>query len=97
MTRQIGIRKVLGAPVWGILKLVNCSFFKIIMVSFLISIPLSYLLVQDWLEGFAYKIPIGALPYIKSALLVLLIAAITTSFQSLKAAFMNPVDVLKED
>ncbi|MGD1958208.1 MAG: ABC transporter permease [Fulvivirga sp.] len=97
MTRQIGIRKVLGAPVWGILKLVNGSFFKIIMVSFLLSIPLSYLLVQDWLEGFAYKIPIGALPYIKSALLVLLIAAITTSFQSLKAAFMNPVDVLKED
>lgn len=97
MTQQIGIRKVLGAPVWGILKLVNSSFFKIIFVSFILSTPFSYLLIQNWLEGFAYKASVTVWPYIQSALVIFLIAVITTSFQSLKAAYMNPMDILKED
>ncbi|MEM9855938.1 MAG: ABC transporter permease [Bacteroidota bacterium] len=97
MKRQIGIRKVLGAPVWGILKLVNNSFFKIILVAFVVSVPLSYFLIQNWLEDFAYKVSLGMMPYLESVFLIFTIAALTTSFQSLKAAFMNPVDVLKED
>lgn len=97
MTRQIGIRKVLGAPVWDLVKLVNQSFFQMIFVSFILSIPLSYFLIDSWLEGFAYKIAVGYLPYLQAAILIVFIAVITTSFQSIKAALINPVDTLKEE
>jgi putative ABC transport system permease protein len=97
MTRQIGIRKVLGAPVWGLVRLVNQSFFQMILVSFLLSIPLSYYLINNWLEGFAYKISVGVVPYLQAGILIVLIAGITTSFQSVKAALVNPVDSLKEE
>jgi len=97
MTSQIGIRKVLGAPVWDLVKLVNQSFFQMIFASFILSIPLSYFLIDSWLEGFAYKISVGYLPYLQAAILIVLIAAITTSFQSIKAALVNPIDTLKEE
>jgi len=97
MTSQIGIRKVLVAPVWDLVKLVNQSFFQMIFISFIHSIPLSYFLIDSWLEGFAYKISIGHLPYLQAAILIILIAAITTSFQSIKAALVNPIDTLKEE
>lgn len=97
MTRQIGIRKVLGAPVWGLVKLVNQSFFQMILISFLMSIPLSYYLINSWLESFAYKISVGVTSYIQAALLIVLVAILTTSFQSIKAALINPVDTLKEE
>ncbi|TRX62638.1 FtsX-like permease family protein [Fulvivirga sp. M361] len=96
VTRQIGIRKVLGAPLWTIVRLVNQHFFSILAVAFVIAIPISYYLVDQWLETFIYKIEIGWLPFFQAAMLIILLAVITTSFQSAKAALTNPVNVLKE-
>ncbi len=97
MTRQIGIRKVLGAPVWTIVKLVNQSFFRMIAIAFLIAVPASYFAIADWLETFAYRISMGWAPFVQAALLLVVIAVLTTSFQSIKAALTNPVDVLKDE
>ena len=97
MTRQIGIRKVLGAPVWTIIKLVNQGFFKMIAIAFIIAVPASYFVIEDWLQTFAYRITLSWIPYVQAALLLLLVALVTTSFQSAKAALTNPVDVLKDE
>lgn len=97
MTRQIGIRKVLGAPVWTIIKLVNQGFFKMIAIAFIIAVPASYFVIEDWLQTFAYRITLSWIPYAQAAFLLLLIALVTTSFQSAKAALTNPVDVLKDE
>ena len=97
MTRQIGIRKVLGAPVWNIVKLVNQGFFRMIAIAFIIALPISYFVIEDWLETFAYRITISWVPYLQAAFLLLAIAAVTTSFQSIRAALTSPVDVLKNE
>ncbi|MGD9346727.1 MAG: ABC transporter permease [Candidatus Aminicenantes bacterium] len=94
-TKEIGIRKVLGASVSGILFLYTKQFTRWVIVANIIAWPLAYFAMNKWLENFAYRASIGVGTFILSALLALLIALLTVSFQTIRAAIANPVDSLR--
>lgn len=94
-TKEIGIRKVLGSSIPQIFVLLSKDFIKWVIVANLIAWPVSFYLMDNWLQNFAYRTEIGYFVFIYSAILALFIALITVSFQSLKAAFANPVNSLK--
>lgn len=96
-TKEIGIRKVLGASVSGIVSLVSKDFLKLILISFLIAAPVGYYIMQQWLKEFTYKTNIGFDVFLISGIGIILIAAITVSWQSIKAALTNPVKSLKSE
>ena len=93
--KEIGIRKVLGASVLGITLMINTHFLKLIGISLLVSLPAAFLLMGRWLEDFAYRIDLGALPFIMAALLTTIIALLTTNNQAIKASRRNPVKSLR--
>ena len=94
-TKEIGIRKVLGATVTQIIVLLNSHFVKLVLLSVVIASPLAYYLINQWLQNFANPIPISWVLFFIPALLVLFIAFATVSLQSLKHARNNPVDALR--
>lgn len=96
-TKEIGIRKVLGASVSGLVSLVSKDFLKLILISFLIAAPVGYFIMQQWLKEFTYKTNIGFDVFLISGIGIILIAAITVSWQSIKAALTNPVKSLKSE
>ena len=93
--REIGIRKVLGSSEAGIVKLLTSSFLRWVLIGDLIALPISYFLVNKWLEDFAYKVEITALPFILIIGLSFVIALLTVGFQAVKAANANPTDILQ--
>ncbi|QSE96036.1 ABC transporter permease [Fulvivirga lutea] len=95
--KEIGVRKVLGASVTGIISLLTKDFAKLVLVSFLISIPLAWYALGYWLNNFAYKVEMNPLIYISAGVVLLLIAMLTVSYQSYKAASSNPVDTLRSE
>jgi putative ABC transport system permease protein len=96
-TKEIGVRKVLGASVTSIVGLVSKDFVKLVVVSFVIATPLSYVLISKWLENFASRISIGWLTFIIAGMALLVIALLTVSYQSIKAAVANPVKSLRSE
>lgn len=96
-TKEIGIRKVSGASVWDILKLISKGYTRLIFMAFLISAPFSYWLMQKWLSDFAYRITPSLWIFAVTGLSTLLVAILITSYHSVKAALTNPVDVLKDE
>ncbi len=96
-TKEIGIRKVLGANVPDILGLVSGEFLKLILLSFILAIPLAYIGMNLWLWEFAYRTEIGFEVFLWAGIGILLIALITVSWQSIKAALMNPVNSLRSE
>lgn len=96
-TKEIGIRKVLGASVSGIVSLVSKDFLKLILISFLMAAPVGYFIMQQWLKEFTYKTNIGFDVFLISGIGIILIASITVSWQSIKAALTNPVKSLKSE
>jgi hypothetical protein len=94
-TKEIGIRKVLGASIPGIITLSAKEFIKCIAIANLIALPLAYVLMRGWLQDFAYKVSIGPAIFIFASILTLLIAFLTVSYHSIKAALSNPVDSLR--
>jgi putative ABC transport system permease protein len=94
-TKEIGIRKILGASVYGILFLYTRQFTRWVLVANIIAWPLAYFAMNKWLENFAYRTSIGVGTFVLSALLALLIALFTVSFQSIRAAIANPVESLR--
>lgn len=96
-TKEIGIRKVLGASVSSIVSLVSKDFLKLILISFLIAAPVGYFIMQQWLKEFTYKTNIGFDVFLISGIGIILIASITVSWQSIKAALTNPVKSLKSE
>ena len=96
-TKEIGVRKVLGASVLGILKLLYQEFVVLLSLAFLIAIPFSWFIANDWLNGYAFRIGIHWTFFVLPFLLILLIAMITVSFQSIKAALANPVKSLRTE
>jgi putative ABC transport system permease protein len=96
-TKEIGIRKVLGASVTGITGLLSKSFLQLIAISALIAFPVAWWGMNKWLQDFSYRISISWWTFIVAGLLALLIAWITISFQSIRAAVANPVKSLRTE
>jgi putative ABC transport system permease protein len=94
-TKEIGIRKVLGASVPGVVALLSRDFLKLIAVANLIAWPLAYFGMNRWLQNFAYKTGIDVWIFIFTGLIAIGIALATVSYQSIKAALLNPVDAIK--
>lgn len=93
--KEIGVRKVMGATVAGILKLVYKDFALLIVIGFAIAVPISYYFINQWLDNFVYRTSIDFLTYGISLLVVLAIASLTISYQSIQAARANPVNSLR--
>jgi putative ABC transport system permease protein len=96
-TREIGIRKVLGATVGGIISLLSRDFLLLVLVAMVIAFPLSWWAMHHWLQDFAYRISIGWEVYGLAALLAIGIALLTVSFQAVRAALANPVRSLRSE
>ncbi len=94
-TKEIGVRKVLGASVGQIMNMLNKDFMKLVLIANIFAWPISYLLAKDWLSNFSYQIDIPILPFLFATLVALIIALITVSTQSYMAANSDPVDALK--
>ena len=93
--KEIGIRKVIGASVVNILGLLSVDFLKLILIAFIVALPLSWWLMNQWLNEFAYRIDLSPEIFIIASFAVFLITILTVCFQSLKAALMNPVRSLR--
>ncbi|MFA8341386.1 MAG: ABC transporter permease [Rhodothermaceae bacterium] len=96
-TKEIGIRKVMGASVNNIMLILSKEFTKWILIANVIAIPIGYYYASDWLNDFAYKIDIGWLTFLLSALIALAVALLTVSMQTYKAATSNPIDSLRNE
>lgn len=96
-TKEIGIRKVLGANSLTIVIMLIIHFLKLVLVAFTISLPFTYLIASKWLENFAYRINIDLAPFALSLFLTILLVIITASYQSLKVALINPVRSLRAE
>ena len=94
-TKEIGIRKVAGASVSSIVLLLTKEFTKWVLISNLIAWPFAYYTMNKWLQNFAYRVNIGIWIFVLSASLALIIALVTVSYQSIKAAVANPVESLR--
>ncbi|MBA4850865.1 ABC transporter permease [Emticicia sp. BO119] len=96
-TKEIGIRKVLGASVAGITTLISKDFLKLIIISVLIASPLAWYFMEEWLKGFAYQVTIQWWVFVITGLIAVLIALLTVSSQAIRAALVNPVKSLKTE
>ena len=94
-TKEIGIRKVLGSSVGGIMNMLTKDFLKLVLIANIVSWPITYLLAKNWLNNFSYQIDVPILPFIFATLLSMIIALITVSSQAYVAANSDPVDALK--
>lgn len=95
--KEIGVRKVLGSSVLGIVKLLSKDFLKLVLLAIIISIPVSWYVMQNWLQGFAYRIDIQLWVFAIAGLSAIFIAIVTVSFQAIKAAIANPVKSLRTE
>lgn len=95
--KEIGIRKVLGASVKNIVSMISREFLLLILISCVLAVPVAYLFMQKWLLDFAYRIDPGAGIFVLAGVIILLIAGITISLRSIKAATVNPVKSLRSE
>lgn len=91
-TQEIGIRKVLGASIPSILGLLSTEFLKLVGIAFLIASPVAWYFIRQWLQNFAYRIEVSPLVFVETAAATLVVVLLTISWQSLKAAYRNPVE-----
>ncbi|MFL5810658.1 MAG: ABC transporter permease [Flavisolibacter sp.] len=96
-TKEIGIRKVLGASVSGIVKLLSKDFLKLVAIALILAAPLSWYFMNKWLQDFAYRINIGWTVFLFAGIAAILVALITVSLQAVRAAVANPVKSLRNE
>ncbi|MEM6362681.1 MAG: FtsX-like permease family protein, partial [Bacteroidota bacterium] len=96
-TKEIGIRKVLGASVASVVMLLSRDFIRLVLIAIFIALPLSYLFMQEWLTQFAYAIDLSIWIFLSAALTALVIAWLTVSMQTFKAANINPAECIKDE
>ena len=95
--KEIGIRKVLGASVTGVVALLSKEFIKLVTISFIIATPIAWWAMNKWLQAFAYKVTISWWMFVIAGIMSIFIALATVSFQAIKAALVNPVKSLKSE
>ncbi|HEV8507485.1 MAG TPA: ABC transporter permease [Chitinophagaceae bacterium] len=96
-TKEIGIRKVLGANIPGIVGLLSKDFLKLVLISMVIATPLAWYFMNNWLQDFAYRIHVHWWVFVAAGIIAIFIALITVSIQSIKAAIVNPVKSLRTE
>ncbi len=94
-TKEIGVRKVLGAGIWNIVAVIMKGFLVLVLVSFIISVPAGYYISENWLQDFAYRIELGPLIFLFSGVISTIVAGLAILSQSLYAARLDPVSTLK--
>jgi putative ABC transport system permease protein len=94
-TKEIGIRKVLGASVLSIVSMLSKDFLKLIFIAIVIASPVAYYFMHQWLQNFAYSIAIHWWVFLLAALASIFITLLTVSFRTIKAAIANPVESLR--
>ncbi|MBU1820169.1 MAG: ABC transporter permease, partial [Bacteroidetes bacterium] len=95
--KEIGVRKVLGASITSVVTLLSTDFLKLVLIAILIASPIAWYAMSQWLEGFAYKIDLEVGVFVAAGLLAIGIALFTVSYQSIKAALVNPVKSLRSE
>ncbi|MBL7698626.1 MAG: ABC transporter permease [Chitinophagaceae bacterium] len=96
-TKEIGIRKVLGSSVAGIVTLISKDFLRLVIIAIVVAVPVTWWAMNKWLDDFAYRVHIGPGIFLLSALVAIVVALITISWQSVKAALANPVNSLRNE
>ncbi|HTF21427.1 MAG TPA: FtsX-like permease family protein, partial [Chryseolinea sp.] len=96
-TREMAVRKVLGATVGNLFNLLSLSFIKLVVIAIAIALPFSWITMEKWLDGFAYRIEIPIWIFLSSAALISIVGVLTITIQTLKAALHNPADSLRAD
>ncbi|MEM6841777.1 MAG: ABC transporter permease [Bacteroidota bacterium] len=96
-TKEIGIRKVLGASVLQILVMLITDFLKMVLIACAIALPLGYWLMEDWLQLFVYRVDVGWFVFALSVVIIVALTMITISYESIKASTVNPVDSLRNE
>jgi len=96
-TKEVGVRKVLGASIGSILWLFSSEFIQLIGIAFLLSTPVAWWVMKAWLMNFEYKIDLNPVFFLLALLVTLIVALLTVGFQSAKAALMNPVRSLRNE
>lgn len=96
-TKEVGIRKVLGASMFNITVLFSKEFVKLVLIAFILAVPIAYYLMDKWLQDFTYRITLEYWPFILAGVVTLIIAIITMSSQAIKASLTNPVVSLKSE
>jgi putative ABC transport system permease protein len=94
-TKEIGIRKVMGATTQGMVALLSRELLLLVLAANILAWPVAYFMLNRWLQGFPYRIPMTIVPFVLSAVLVVVIGFLTIAYQSIKAALANPVDSLR--
>jgi putative ABC transport system permease protein len=96
-TKEVGIRKVLGASVNSIVTILSKDFLKLVMLAMIIAIPVAWIVAGKWLEHYPYRIALSWWMFAAAGILVIFIALATVSFQAIKAALSNPVKSLRTE
>jgi ABC-type antimicrobial peptide transport system permease subunit len=96
-TKEIGVRKVLGSSVLNVVYLLSIKFTMLILVAVVIAVPLAWLAVNSWLDSFAYRVDADWVVFLAASLAALVIAWVTVSYESIKAAIANPIKSLRTE
>ena len=96
-TKEVGIRKVLGASLFNITMLFSKEFIKLVLIAFVIAAPLAWYLMSKWLQDFTYRINLGFGAFLLAGIITMSIALLTMSVQAIKAARRNPILALKTE
>lgn len=96
-TKEISIRKVLGASALGIVRLLSKDFAMLVLIALVLGAPLAWYLTGEWLQTFAFRISLGPKPFIVAGAIIALFTALTISYHAIKSALVNPAETLKED
>jgi putative ABC transport system permease protein len=94
-TKEIGIRKVLGASVSSIVTLLSREFIVLVVISFVIAVPIAWYAGNQWLDTFPYRMDLAAWIFLVAGVMSVFVALITVGFQAIKAAVVNPVESLR--
>jgi putative ABC transport system permease protein len=96
-TKEIGIRKAMGASTRDIVQLLSTDFAKLVLVAIAVAVPASWYAARQWLDGFAYRVELGPWVFAGAGAAALLVALLTVSYHALRAARANPADALRDE